>query len=295
MKKFEQENAVNMSQALSQDILLLSNNQHTLNLKLSKIKRSLEKCNNLLRKANNDISSINKAVQDALDGLKTANWTLTEDNFEDLKNIPQIVLEKFLMILNISKDQILDYTNFSLLKNRMNAFQPMDLQESELDDMFLVYNSKDTFKRNKVSEIVVDWMSYALEYRLLKDKLADTKRFLPYLNEKIQNKLGKMSTLSQQKDMIERNMQDIKKYLDLDKNTTMVSTEASEMMRKASSLSEKNLESKALLKNDDFSDLRINTDQLYNDDFNARKSIEVPILYENENELKCCRLKYFCF
>lgn len=199
------------------------------------------------------------------------------------------------MILNISKDQILDCINFSLLKNRMNAFQPMDLQESELDDMFLVYNSKDTFKRSKISEIVVDWMSYALEYRLLKDKLADTKRFLPYLNEKIQNKLGKMSSVSQQIDVIERNIQDIKKYLELDKNTTMVSTEASGMMRKTSSSSEKNLESKALLKNDDFSDLRINTDQLYNDDFNARKSIEVPISYENENELKCCRLRYFCF
>ncbi|OMJ76153.1 hypothetical protein SteCoe_24523 [Stentor coeruleus] len=156
------------------------------------------------------------------------------------------------------------------MKNRMNTFQPLDLKESELDDILLVYISKDTFKRNKISEIVVDWMSHALEYRLLKDKLVDNKRFLPYLNEKIQNKLGKMSKISQKKKMIKRNIQDINKYLDFDKNTTMILTEASRMIRKVSSLSEKGLKSKALLKNDNLNNLRISMYQIYNDDFNAR-------------------------
>ncbi|OMJ94945.1 hypothetical protein SteCoe_1805 [Stentor coeruleus] len=286
-----------MNHALHQDLLYFSSNLHTHDIKLSKAKKSLEKCNTLLSNANTNIASIKKASQIALDGLKSTNWSLTEDYFQEIGNIPNKVYEKFLTILNIHPSTQYCSISFNLIKNRMNAFQITDLNQNQIADMLYIYNNKQVFKNNKISEIVVDWISYALEYRLLKDKLAETKKYLPYLHEKIQKKLGKISAASKKKENIEKNIQDIKKYIENEKTLTWMSTETSGIVKRPlSELEGKNFsDDKNLFKPEGFNDLQIDCEVGYNDDFSARKSLEIPIMYENGEELGCCRLGYFCF
>lgn len=270
---------------------------HSHDIKLSKAKKSLEKCNTLLSNANNNITSIKKASQTALDGLKSTNWALTEDFFQEIGNIPNKLYEKLLNILSIHPNTQYCSISFSLIKNRMNAFQITDLHQSQIKDMLFIYNNKPSFKNNKISEIVVEWISYALEYRLLKDKLEETKKYLPCLHEKIQKKLGKISAASKKKENIEKNIQDIKKYIENNRTVTWMSTETSGIVKRPlSELEVKSFsDSKSLFKPERFNELQIDCEVDYNDDFNARKSLEIPIIYENGEELKCCRLGYFCF
>lgn len=177
---------------------------HSHDIKLSKAKKSLEKCNTLLSNANNNITSIKKASQTALDGLKSTNWALTEDFFQEIGNIPNKLYEKLLNILSIHPNTQYCSISFSLIKNRMNVFQITDLHQSQIKDMLFIYNNKPSFKNNKISEIVVEWISYALEYRLLKDKLEETKNICLVFMRKSRKNLGKYQQQVKKKRILRR-------------------------------------------------------------------------------------------
>ena len=82
----------------------------------------------------------------------------------------------------------------------------------------------------------------------------------------------KISKMSKEKFICEKKLKDIKKFT---------------WMRR---------QNKTILNIESFADLRLNTDHLYKEDKKKNKNLEIQnIVYENEYELKCCRMKYFCF
>ena len=262
------------------------------------MKKSLEKYTKIYEDGNKETLQFSNASQIALDGFKEANWNFTIELFSNLKEIPSIIIEKLSLILGINqKEGILSY-EFKKAKNLINAFQPELLQDYQLEEIFIIYNSKDSLRKYKNAETVVDLLSYAFEYKLYRDQLAENKRILPLISKKIQGKILKISKLDKERKAIQLNMKDIKAFLYSERNNSVSSSETSRISKKnySSSTELRNCNSKTLVNSDDFPDLRLDTEQLYQEDNRKRKNIEISnIAYENEHELKCCRMKYFCF
>jgi aromatic ring hydroxylase len=180
----------------------------------------------------------------------------------------------------------------------MNAFQPEDLEDKDADDLYLIYNNKHTFVNSSEAEVIVDWMSFALEYKIFRHRFNQLKKKIPLLNNIILEKVKEISKINKEKESVQRKMKDIKKYLETDKNYSFHSAETTKVSRRNYSIPDlRHLNSsKNLITMHEYKDLRLDTNELCQDNYVKSKHIEIPaIAYENENELKCCRLRYFCF
>ena len=245
----------------------------------------------MLEKSNQDLIRLTKLSQESMDGLRAANWDLTESVFNSYTQESCIVLDIFRKVLGFDKDVKGNGVNFNEVKNRMSAFQASDIQESDIDDLFLIYNSKETFKHQKTAELLVDWMSFALECKLYRKKILELKNIQPKLIEKIQKKLERIYKYSKIKQDLERNLNDLRKYLQCNKLDYSSSRET--RSKKSQSIS--NSESKTVLKIEDYSVIHVSTDDCYKEQTQIKSFQRIPPLIESDQELKCCRMKYFCF
>lgn len=256
------------------------------------LKRSLEKYNNMLEKSNQDLIRLTKISQESLDNLKSSYWDLTEPIFNSYKSFSCIIWEKFLKILGFKDPRIFKSVTFSDIKNRMSAFQATDITESEIDDLFLVYNSRETFKQQQAAELLVDWMSFALEYKLYRSKIQEIKKVQPALIQKVQQKIERISKNSRIKENLEKNLNDLKKYLQSQKLEIESSSKSSHSKKSQSICTS---ESRTVLKIDDYSGIHVSTEDCFREATQIKTFQKIPPLIESELELKCCRMKYFCF
>ena len=273
-----------------------------MNKEIVEIKKALEKYNGLLETENREIVQDGLGLQRATDGLKEANWGFTEALFEKFEEIPQIVLENFLVVIGIKKKKTQDKEwmryNFSEVKNILNAFRPENLKENQVDELFLIYNSKEIFRRYSNSQVIVDWMSFALEYKMYRDRVAETKTDIGKISKKIQDKINRIAKLEKKRHLIKNNLIGIKKYLSSEKSHTNHSSDTSKIISRNHSNSDikQYTEGKTLVTSAEITSLRIDTDQIYKENTEKMKGLEISnITYESEHELKCCKLKGLCF
>ena len=209
---------------------------------------------------------------------------MTSEVFFNFDKVPNIILEKFYFVLGFKKSDRNAKLTFAEIKNRMNAFQPESLQDQEIDELYLVYNSRESFRKYEHCEAIVDWICFALEYKFYRDQLAEARKLIPAFNKKIQDSMCKISKMSKEKFICEKKLKDIKKYLDSDKNNSSTSSETSKISRRHYSTSDiRNSNNKTILNIESFADLRLNTDHLYKEDKKKNKNLEIQnIVYENE-------------
>lgn len=299
METYEQENAVDMKKILNQEFsnvicIKLCEELEEIDGNIREVKKTLEKYNELIEANHKEITEAAVFSQKALDGLKAANWKFDEEVFGNLEKTPQIVVEKFLIMLSISENAS-PQLGFVQVKNIMNAFQPEALKTSEIDDFFIIYNSRDVFRRYPNSDIIVDWISSALEYKIYRDSLIDLKKKSPKLHAKVQSKIASISKLEKEKSLIHKSIIDIQKCLHSAKSISANPTE-NFLKTRTNSDAKSHSNSRTILSSSSFPDLRMDTDQLYKDEGKTMENFEIPeTIYENDQELRCCKLKYFCF
>lgn len=256
---------------------------------MGKLKESLEKYNRVLEINKQDILRVSKLSQESLDGLKFAYWEFTETLFEDYKKVGSGVWDKFLKVLRVKEDSSI---NFNEIKNRMSAFQASEIYNGEADELFLVYNNKDSLKKVESAELLVDWMSCALECKVYKQKIQILKKKQPKIVEKAQHKLERISKLSKTREKLLQNLSDLEKYLKFQRINLNTSSLAGSLKNKSGSITSS--DSKTIKKIEDFFEIQISTNDYYREPTIIKNFQRIPFMFEKDQELRCCKIKYFC-
>lgn len=249
----------------------------------------MDKYNSKLEKNKQDLLRVTKLSQESLDGLKYSYWEFTEPVYEGYKDIKGVVWETFLKVLLIESQE---KVSFNEVKNKMSAFQSTEIKSADIDQLCLIYNNKESLKQNKPGQLLVDWMSFALEYKIYRKKMQDLKSKQPKIAEKIQRRLKKISKFSKTKKNLQKNLSDLENYLKFQSISLESSSLSVSVKGKNSSFSHSN--SKTIEKISDFPDMQVTTNDNFKETTELRSFQRIPFKFEREQELKCCNLRYFC-
>ena len=259
---------------------------------MGKLKASLERYNELLEVNKQDIIRVCKLAQESLDGLKLVYWEFTEALFEEYRQVSSVVWEKFLRVLGVEEDRAV---SFNEIKNRMSAFQATGIDTGEADELFLIYNNRESLRRVESAGLLLDWMAYALECKVYRQKTEALKRNQPKVLGKIQNRLERISKLSKTLETVQQNLADLDQYLKFQRislETSSPSSSAGSLKCPSGSVSDSG--SKTMRKIENFSEVQVSTNDYYREPTVLRSFQRIPYLFEREQELRCCKNKFFC-
>ena len=297
MKKYEEEEVVNMSNFLRKDFSNVTPNQlesksGKLEADLSIQVKSLERYNNALHILKQDLTHATKSSLKALDDFKSSNWSFVYDIYSNLKTSKSIFVLQFLRLLGYKKNLNFEFYTFAELTNRLEVFQPQNISSNEALEISEILKFESP---NKYAEVVKIWINNVLEYKVWRTKIESCKENIVEINKKIQKTLVSINNISKDKDRVFKQKNDIKRYLETDNNhffSTETST-ASKIKYSCCSSYPDNIKTKN--KHISFPLIEIDSDGFYNKfEQKCKDNDYANILCEDASELKGCSFNYFC-
>lgn len=248
-----------------------------------------------------------KEVKKVEEELKDCNWKISKEMCSELRAIPfpsrtlVDVCEKVMLILG-QKDQSFNSfksltKKFSLFKNLLNAAQQQDFPENLAYSLMPIWKNQDNIQQkllyiSKCGCLLAKWIYLLIDINLKLDTIKSSQKREPELEKKIRD--SKQICKNFENHLASLKEAEEEKRSGVNSNAEFASEEFTQKFTfiediefKSKPQIDENFSFQNFIQFPNFQD-----DKLYDE-----KSLKIPeISIENENEdLGCCKLRFFCF
>ena len=256
--------------------------------------------------------------QRALECAKDCNWKITKESCTELRKLDSPsktvidVCEKTMLVLDQTDKTFNSFKvlakNFGYLKDLMGTVQGQTLSNHIINEILIIWKNQTIIqaklrKTSKCASLLAQWIGYIVEFNLKRETVNSSKRKEPELEKKIKQQNCLLGNLHKDAERFREKLVMAKQKLQKCEGECEDFSEkfdvGCENIKPLGFSMHRGTASGGILGNS-ASSVRLNGFPNFNDtqlygEALLKEASEQQIIFEGNNELGCCRMKFFCF